>query len=248
MILKKFNDSDLKYLEFSFSESEKILAIKTAILKSQHTMSYSQNGYKRDPYTKICKQLQGVLAEMAVVKLLERIISKNGLHALVERYDDIREDGFKSPVGEFDIRITIGGREIFFEVRSSICHHDISYKNMQGYPIIGKYTNSVKTNEKNSDFFIRPLFITKTKGVDLLTALQNNELTVFVANACFGADMENKSKIGSLGQSNTKYQLLEQSEDTNILNFSRSFLKFIRNLSDKPIDEKDSSLKRKIKP
>jgi hypothetical protein len=219
------------YLSFSFSEKEKIFAIKTAILKSQHTIDHNQNGIKRNFFDKFNKQLQGILAEISVKKILERVTTD--LSCNVMRYDEVRTDNFASPKGEYDLKIKTKNKEVIIEVRSSMFYKDLKLRNIKKEPIIGSYTNNIKKTEKPSDMFFRP-FIKMKKSKTIIEGLENNDLEIIIPSACTINHFNKNGYVGNLGQSNTEYNLVNISENTNIINFCQNLKKYLMTLDNKP--------------
>lgn len=218
------------YLSFNFTEQEKIYAIRTALLKSQHTMNENQNGFKREPLQKFNKQLQGILAEMSVKKILERV--NKDINLSVIRYDEVRTDNFKYSKGEYDLKIKTKSKELIVEVRSSMFYKYLTFENIKKEPIIGSYTNNIKKNEKPSDLFFRP-FIILENSKTIIEGLENNDLKLIIPSACTINYFNKNGYIGKLGQSNTEYNLVNISEETNIVNFCQNLKEYLKSLENK---------------
>lgn len=138
-------------------------------------MNYNQNGEIRTQQTKFNNQLQGCLAEIGIQQYLTNL----GFH--VVRYDEIRTDNFKSPKGEFDLKIILpNNQELFIESRSSKFYDIYS---MPDQPIIGKYQNQVKQHEKDNDLFFKSLFYIRDKNRSLLDNL-NIKKSFIISGGC----------------------------------------------------------------
>ncbi len=233
-----FEDDEEKiypYLSFNFTEKEKIYAIKTALLKSQHTMNENQNGLKRNYFQKFNKQLQGILAEIAVKKILERVADNIDIEVI--RYDEVRTDNFKYSKGEYDLKIKTKSKELIVEVRSSMFYKHLIFENIKKEPIIGSYTNNVKKAEKPSDLFFRPFIILESSKT-IIEGLENNDLKLIIPSACTINHFNKNGYIGKLGQLNTEYNLVNISTETNIINFCQNLKLYLMNLNNKKISVK----------
>ena len=105
------------------------------------------------------------------------------------------------------MKIIIENVEKTIEVRSSKIRNDC----FESQKIIGKYNNNVKTFEKPNDYYIKPVFLIPNKTndeVELILQLTKN-LNLFIVGGCNLKDMQEKSTVGTLGNSNTNYQLKE---------------------------------------
>jgi hypothetical protein len=129
---EKVSGTEHEYLTTFFTQEEICKALDTAYLKSQHTMNNSQAGKVREPIVKFQNQLQGILSEMAVEGCLNDLF-KNNDNVLIERYDNVRTDGFRFSRNEFDIRLHLLnekdgsiGKSFDFEIRSSKHRHDFN--------------------------------------------------------------------------------------------------------------------------
>lgn len=220
-------------------------AIYIAENKSKFTMNYSQNGMLRNDEIKFNNQLQGCLAEIA----LEQYLSLIGFE--VVRYDKIRTDNFKSPKGEFDLKIILNKDdlknkidilpeyltkkmqehdsnlnkiELLIESRSSKL---FDFTKIQDQPIIGKYSNQIKENEKDSDLFFKSLFYIRDKNKSLMENLKIKN-SFIITGGCFLQDFKNYGYIGNLGQSNTKYHLLKIREENQLINFEKTLKSIIQ--------------------
>lgn len=237
-------DKSCGVMKYTPSIQDLSKAINTAYKKAKHTINVNQNGVERSQEEKIDKQLQGILSEIAVQKYLDESFGHLNNVDII-RYDEVRTDDFKSSFGEFDIKINIYDRDISkeyknikksfnIEVRSSRTWSKCEDKNFKLGSIIGPYTHKFKRNESLSDFYIKPVvFKGKNKKSTLLEAIENNEASFYISGGCSVNKMMNHSYEGSLGQSTTKYQLVDikSCEDTNILSFFDNLICFIEKLS-----------------
>lgn len=189
------------------------LSCSQAILKSQHTMSANQNNEERDSFLKFQKQLQGIISEICVEEYLKMIFQK---HADVIRYDNVRTDNFKSAKNEFDIKIKTKGKSYSVEVRSSLSYkRHMTYNNLKGFDVIGCYTNDAKKHEAYNDFYIRPILQLKNiqknidiKNINIFELLMRNEIDIYITGGCSKKMMMDNSIEKSMGQKNTKYQVI----------------------------------------
>lgn len=133
-------------------------AKKQALEKSNFTMDASQSGEIRTKDTKYQSQLRGCIAEAYAKLLIEQYSELKKLKVEVVRYDDVRTDGFKSPKGEYDIKVIVSDTEKFLEARSSISHDRDFIQGILDFDIIGPYSSIAKKEENPNDFYIRPLY------------------------------------------------------------------------------------------
>ncbi len=155
----------------------------------------------------------------------------------VVRYDSVRTDSFRSPKGEFDIKLVLLDEELkttvkefVFEVRSSKFQKDIDTSQMYRHKIIGAYTNDVKQNEKMSDFFIKPVFQVSCdlkKEDALLHSIARGDLKFLMLGGCSRNAMKTLATVETLGQGTTKYNLVEINIDRSILMFAKNLRSFI---------------------
>lgn len=241
-----------EYLTANFTQDEMCKALDTAYLKSQHTMSNSQAGNVREPIVKFQNQLQGILSEMAVEEYLKELFNKNN-NVLVERYDDVRTDNFKSSRNEFDIRLHLLnqkdgsiGKSFDFEIRSSKHRHDFDkseslFDSALKKPIIGPYESRSKNQEAYCDFYIRPIIAMPSYGNHDKDAIFRNiyqdKAKILLLGGCGIKTMKENSYIGSLGQNGTNYALVDLTKDNDMINFSRKLVNFV-NKQDKKINQK----------
>tara|TARA_Y100001960_G_scaffold321323_1_gene395856 strand:- start:76769 stop:77521 length:753 start_codon:yes stop_codon:yes gene_type:complete len=209
-------------------------AMSQALLKSQHTNDGNQNNDKRTPSEKFNKQLQGIFAEIVVFEYINSIFCRSDIETL--RYDDVRTDEFKSPVGEYDLKIKRGSNEREIEVRSSISYKKpMSYDTLKEFHVIGPYTNKAKKYEAMNDYYIRPIFQLKdtTKKVKLselniFELLLNNEIDFYITGGCTKKMMLNDCEIVQMGQKRTTYDAVRVLDSLDIPKITQLF----RNLRD----------------
>lgn len=106
-----------------FNDDAILKSLRQSYLKSRHTNAGSQNGASRPRSKKFDKQLEGILGEIAAEHYVQQLLAiPEGAGVTVHRYDDVRTDDFKSPKGEYDLRI-LGGvpAELFRPAGWSCC-------------------------------------------------------------------------------------------------------------------------------
>lgn len=233
--LNKINtEIDFSFVEVTLEIQDVFKAFNQSIQKSQFTMNLDQSGNFRNYSLKVERQFQGIISEMATLEFLKRTLIKKlkenfpDLEINLIRYDDVRTDGFRSPKGEFDIKLEIPSlnESKIFEIRSSKINHLFQMPKSQ---IIGKYANHFKQNEKLSDFYIKPLVLLKNKNDSLFESFQNNEAKLFISGGCFKNDMLEKSIISDLNQNGTKYNLLNIEKEHQIKYFLNNLYLNIHN-------------------
>ncbi len=189
-----------------------------AKLKSAQTMNAAQDGRSRDAATKYQKQLMGMLAEMACVSFLQKLVTDKNLnqHWQVIRYDDVRTDLFKNPKDEFDIQIMnkTTQQQFYIESRSSICHDRSMQDALQQFDIIGPYSSVAKRKENLNDFYLRPLFQykkfaeTKYEVLEFEQMFMAQQIELYLVAGCAKLDMQSRGKLKSMQQGKTKYLAL----------------------------------------
>jgi len=200
-----------------FDSQELGYASKQASLKSKKTMEFSQAGTSRTANLKYQKQLQGILAEMAVKKYLDNLlVSKKLTDWIVERYDDVRTDNFESARNEYDIKIKskVSSKEYYVESRSSLLSDRSLIEGLKTCHIIGAYNSVAKGSESMADYYVLPLFCFDEKlGTfdEMLTEeyIKQNSLTLRLVAGCTEDMILKRNKINNLGQGGTSYMLLE---------------------------------------
>lgn len=253
---EKVSGTEHEYLTTFFTQEEICKALDTAYLKSQHTMNNSQAGKVREPIVKFQNQLQGILSEMAVEGCLNDLF-KNNDNVLIERYDNVRTDGFRFSRNEFDIRLHLLnekdgsiGKSFDFEIRSSKHRHDFNkseslFNNVLQKPIIGPYESRSKNQEAYSDFYIRPIMAMPSYGDNdkdaVLKHLYQNNTKILLLGGCGIKTMKENSYIGSLFQPNTKYMLVDL-KDNDMISFSKKLVSFVNKQDKKLNQRKESSL------
>jgi len=187
--------------------------------KSQFTMSASQAGISRSVNKKYMSQLQGCLAEEYCSIFLTETIEEADLSTSwkVLRYDNVRTDGFRSAVDEYDIKIehTENLCEFIVESRSSINKNRTLLKGILDFQIILRYISSAKHSEKTCDFHIRPLFQFTSKTNRSYSELKfeehllNGELDLFLVAGYYIENRKDKVYEKSLGQGGSVYEVID---------------------------------------
>ncbi len=187
-----------------------------ARLKAAHTMNASQRGTRRSPKLKFNMQLQGIVAEMACQYYLESILKKHQLDKIwkVLRYDEVRMDEFKSPEGEFDLKLvhrTQSKKHFTIESRSSITHNRSFENGLRQYDIIGTYSSIAKSKESLSDIYLRPLYAyadyqqKNYSKLDFETHLEKGKIQLYLVAGCTGEVMQQEGKMKSMRQGQSQY-------------------------------------------
>ncbi len=188
---------------------------KIAREKSKYTMSYAQNLIIRKPKEKVIKQFKGILAETAIQFYL---IQKCRIpFDKVHRWD-LERDTFRYAAGEYDLKITTKREEMFIESRSSDSYKTSLDEFISRYDIIGKYSNSVKMNEKKADLYLRPVyqFVPCIKEEERGAILYNTykmigskQLRLYLVSGATKEEMYGKkSYMKSMSQNKTTYRCL----------------------------------------
>lgn len=254
---QKVSGTEHEYLTANFTQDEMCKALDAAYLKSQHTMNNSQAGTIREPILKFQNQLQGILSEMAVEGYLKELFENNN-NVLVERYDNVRTDGFKSPKNEFDIRLHLLNakdgtieKSFDFEIRSSKHRHDSNkseklFDNVLKKPIIGPYESRSKNQEEYSDFYIRPIMAIPSYGDKdkdaVFRHIYQDNAKIHLLGGCGVKTMKENSYIGNLGQKGTNYVLVELTKENDMISFSKNLVSFVNKQDKKLNQRKESSL------
>lgn len=237
----QINNNDFNFVKILFSKEELDLALKQANLKSKHTMNANQAGEQRTALTKINKQFQGILAEIAITKYLE-IALKEKPYMSVLRYDSVRTDNFQSSINEYDIKIVNHNNNNQWEIesRSSVCWKKDLHKALKDDTvvraynhIIGSYQSKFKNNENQNDFYIRPLFhiplgYNKENPFDFTRIFkeQNKSISLYLISGCHKSTMfGDKGFKNSLSQNGTEYQLLKYKDSLDMSEFTKKIRK-----------------------
>ncbi|MBF0897566.1 MAG: hypothetical protein HXK58_04650 [Campylobacter concisus] len=204
-------------LKVNFDFNSILKSIVQSLIKSEYTMDANQNTSSRLRSKKFDKQLEGILGEIAVALYLKQFISckeKGGCPIDVIRYDDVRQDGFKSSKGEFDIKIvTKSLKEFKLEIRTSVNYkYPLNEDTLKKLDTICGYTNSKKQNESDSDFYIRPLFQVKNYDsnldldhIHILDMILDKKIELYIIGGVDQETILKKGKTKTMGQSNTEY-------------------------------------------
>jgi hypothetical protein len=240
MILKLYKMADFKSTTLEISDTISWKTIKTiidpnsevfsnakkqALEKSNFTMDASQSGEIRTKDTKYQSQLRGCIAEAYAKLLIEQYSELKGLKVEVVRYDDVRTDGFKSPKGEYDIKVIVSYTERFLEARSSISHDRDFIQGIIDFDIIGPYSSIAKKEEKPNDFYIRPLYeyidfekkdFYKHDFEDLIR--DEKVFLHFVGGTTF-RQLKEEGEDKNMGQGKTVYRVIKILKGLNIAQF-----------------------------
>jgi hypothetical protein len=72
------------------------------------------------------------------------------------------------------------------------------------------------------------------KSKTIIEGLENNDLEIIIPSAFTINHFNKNGYVGNLGQSNTEYNLVNISENTNIINFCQNLKKYLMTLDNKP--------------
>lgn len=207
------------------------LAKEQAALKSKYTMPYSQAGILRDAETKYQRQFMGCLAEMYAELFLNECLQEWELDKkyFIRRHDNVRTDGFKSPVNEYDLELVHSGngKSYKIECRSSVVHNRSLEKAVEQFDIIGPYTSSAKGGESYSHIYIRPLYEVipgeqeKYQPNHFENLIARGFIHLYIAGGCFRKDMIEKGYQKSMKQGNTSYCVVKLLNGYDALNFKK---------------------------
>ena len=208
-----------------------IKAITQSRQKSQFTMNASQEGRYRSPELKFQMQFMGILAEIFAQEFLIEIVESDSLISNCEviRYDDVRTDGFRSPVNEYDLKIIAKNKNIEFTVesRSSIARDRSLKSAIEQFDIIGPYTSIAKSGEKLTDFFIRPLyeFVPFATQIYLPSNFKNhleaNEINLYIVAGCTKNDMISNGYDKTMNQGGTLYRVVKITSGNDAKTFKK---------------------------
>lgn len=217
------------------------LAEEQARSKSVYTMPYSQAGRLRDPATKYRRQFMGCLAEIFAELFFNEMLEEYQLSGrfAVMRYDNVRTDGFKSPEGEYDIRLTdrISGTHIKAECRSSVAYNRSLIKAVEDFDIIGPYASAAKHAESYAQVYIRPLyFVDEREQKNYLPQyfekfMRAGHLHLYIAGGCFRKDMIRKGYHKSMNQEDTQYRVVKLTDGLDAEKFKTEMAARLRRIS-----------------
>lgn len=219
VVIITFSKKEFHIIKVVFDDKAMLKTLEQSYLKSKHTNNENKNGDVRTISKKFDKQIEGILGEIAIEKYIEKICNKinKELGVKIHRYDDIRTDSFKSPKGEYDIKIVINEEEIIIEARASINYKfALTKETLEYIDTLGTYINPKKSTEKKSDFYIRPLFQLKQPNeninindISILDYILDDKIELYLTGGCNTEMMFGSlSKEKTMGQSNTIYQTL----------------------------------------
>jgi hypothetical protein len=205
-------------------------AIDQSRKKALYSMAYGQDSKVRSDGLKFQMQLMGTIAEIAVADYLSISLKKAGLSDKwqVVRYDDVRTDGFRSPEGEYDIKLIQGDNiEMDVESRSSIAYNRSLEVALNQYDIIGPYTSDVKKNEALRDFYARPLYAyldyqskSEYSNLNFEKLLNQGRVELYIVGGCNRDQMAEKSFPKSMGQGRTRYNVVPILQGYDAIAFS----------------------------
>jgi hypothetical protein len=188
---------------------------KQALLKSKHTMDYSQSSQIRNENQKYQSQLRGCLAEEFAKLLIEEFAIKKSRRVKVVRYDNVRTDNFTSASNEYDIRVIVSDTEYFIEARSSVAHNRSILNAIESFDIIGPYKSSSKTNENPNDYYIRPLYgyidykNNDFYQQDLEELIDNGKVKLYFVGGTSFRQLIERGYEKSMGQGKTRYKVIK---------------------------------------
>lgn len=220
-----YGNNRVFYIKLATAELN--LNLEMAKEKAQYTMDYSQSGDIRSPEVKINKAFQGILAEYAVHKFINEVLSVP--YSNIRRYDIERTDFQYRANEEFDIKIFQNNSWLDCEIRSSISSGYPVYTTFNNMDIIGPYYNAYKRGfEQIADFYIRPFYIMNNKNFNiksssLYDALLNDEGKLYILTGATKQDFTKYSYIQSMNQGETEYRAIKIREVGGIEGFYNKF-------------------------
>jgi hypothetical protein len=207
------------------------LALEEAKLKCEYTMAYSQSGKLRDKETKYQRQLMGCLAEIYTEEFFKEFLLENYLNEtyFIQRYDNVRTDGFKSAANEYDLKMvhSVSGKWYTIECRSSIAHNRNLIKAIEQFDIIGPYSSSAKGEEKYCSIYIRPLYeLIFSEQLnydpnDFEKLICKGAINLYIAGGCFRKEMMKNGYQKSMKQNNTNYRVLKLINGFDAVHFKK---------------------------
>ncbi|MEO5651009.1 MAG: hypothetical protein ABIR03_13950 [Ginsengibacter sp.] len=207
------------------------LAMKQAKLKCEFTMSFSQSGELRSRETKYQRQLMGCLAEIYSEEFLKEFLVENKLDKtyFIQRYDNVRTDGFRSAANEYDLKMIhfVSGKSYTIECRSSIAHNRSLINAIEQFDIIGPYSSSAKGEEKYCSVYIRPLYEVifpeqlHYNPDDFEKKISMGAINLYIAGGCFRKEMMKDGYQKSMKQNNTNYRVVKLINGFDSLHFKR---------------------------
>jgi len=208
--------------------------------KIPHTRDESQSGEPRSHRLKYQKQLMGSIAEITIKTLLDRYLKNQGLadQWVVNLYDSVRTDEFRSPEGEYDIRLVSARRpDVYYEVesRSSTARDRTIAVALGKFDIIGPYESSIKKNEPLKDFYVRPLyayldFERRDYSPDRFQELFiSGEVQLYIVGGCARRRMIEKGFAKTMAQDATEYRVVRIRDGLDIFGFLKEVSDTLRN-------------------
>lgn len=201
-------------------------AIELAAKKSKYTMSYDQSGKKRPNNIKLANQTKGILAEIGVQLILEKILQA----PQVKRWD-LERDSFEYSDEEYDVKFAYNGKEFVCESRSSTSYKTSLNEFIGRYHVIGSYTSVRKHSEGNNAFYFRPVFQYKNynkewtelpyeKKTNTLMDLDSGELELYFVSGATLKEMNGPySESGNNNQGRTMYNQIRMIHTGDINDF-----------------------------
>lgn len=208
-----------------------LLAREQAKLKCKFTMSFSQSGKVRSAETKYQRQLMGCLAEIYAEEFFKEFLVENQLNEtyFIQRYDNVRTDGFKSGANEYDLKMVhfVSGKSYIIECRSSIAHNRSLLNAIEQFDIIGPYSSSAKGEEKYCPIYIRPLYeVIFSEQLhydpdDFEKLISRGAINLYIAGGCFRKEMMKNGYQKSMKQSNTHYHVVKLTNGFDAFHFKK---------------------------
>jgi hypothetical protein len=196
------------YLEFNVDEEIYYNALEIAEIKSAYTMNANQNQEWRSDKTKLKKQAQGILAEIAVHLLFEKIYKISPLRF------DLERENFNYNPNEYDLKLHVNNEIMEIEVRSSNARRQTIKDFIMNDVIIGSYGNSMKPQENLSDFHYRPMYFPEFT-IDGNKPWENFKLYLF--SCATKKEMETLGYNDNLGQYNTVYRVIKNKDADDMI-------------------------------
>lgn len=222
LILHTVICDDLDLLNTAASQA----AYKAATIRHEDTA-----GRIRDQAEIESQNFLGTLADLVCARILMAYFDKHSLPIRVDRYDDVRTDGFVYP-DQYDLKLICENREYLVEVRSSSCIYIALEKMIETWQILGPYSTQIKgKTETEKAFYLRPLFHLTTfrknrstqeyQRVGAFDAIRSGALELyFVGGATLEMMLANGRDEGGqeLKQNNARFLVLDIMEGLDAKN------------------------------
>ena len=205
------NYLDGEVLEVQPSAELVKFSMKIAEAKSSKTMALNQNLKMRTEPERVGNLLRGILGETAVQVLLSRYLETDLNDVL--RFD-LERATFDYVSTEYDLSY----RSRRIEVRTSNNNFDSieTYVNSSDKGIICRYTNQTKITEAESDYYFAVVYdypgvagaVPAIKRCQFADDVISGKLKMYLLAGANSKEKQQHAKISTLGQTNTKYELI----------------------------------------